>query len=71
MRGAKLQDTNERYAWQNVPNLTTLVTGRLDCLVYARHGRELKRLKSSIRESRYHEIMVTKVLAEGKGDIVR
>ena len=29
------------------------------------------RLKSSVREPRCHEVMVAKVLAEGKGVIVR
>ncbi|MCD6298090.1 MAG: hypothetical protein J7M30_13145 [Deltaproteobacteria bacterium] len=29
------------------------------------------RLKSSVRESRYHGVMVTKVLAEGKVNAVR
>lgn len=42
-------------------------TGLVEPIVYARQGSELKRLKSSIRESRCHEIMAAKVLAEGKG----
>ena len=38
------------------------------CIVlwYARHGRELMRLKSSVCEPRYYDSMVAKVLAEGK-----
>jgi hypothetical protein len=39
--------------------------------VYARHGRELMRLKSPVYEPRYYDFMVAKVLAEGKGDTVR
>ena len=39
---------------------------QLNCFVYARHGRELMRLKSSIRGSRYLVLRITKVLAEGK-----
>ena len=40
-------------------------------LVYARHGRKLMRLKSSVCEPRYYDSMVAKVLVEGKGVIVR
>ena len=35
-------------------------------LWYARHGRELMRLKSSVRESRYLDSRIAKVPAEGK-----
>jgi hypothetical protein len=38
---------------------------------YARHGHELMRLKSSVREPRYSLLRITKVLAEGKGITVR
>jgi hypothetical protein len=40
-------------------------------LVYARHGRELMRLKSSVREPCYLILRLAKVLAEGKGVAVR
>jgi len=39
--------------------------------VYARHGRELVRLKSSVYESICHDYMVAKVLADGKGVTAR
>jgi hypothetical protein len=39
--------------------------------VYARHGRELMRLKSPVCEPRYYDSMVAKVLAEGKGVTMR
>ena len=42
------------------------IPGRLDEIVYARHGRELIRLKSSVCEPRYYDSMVAKLLAEGK-----
>jgi len=45
--------------------------GRVDCVEYARHGRELMGLKSSVCEPRYYDSMVAKVLAEGKGIIAR
>jgi ABC-type thiamine transport system ATPase subunit len=35
-------------------------------MVYARHGRELMRLKSSVREPCYQILRLAKVLAEGK-----
>jgi len=40
-------------------------------LVYARHGRDLMGCKSPVYESRYYQTIVAKILAEGKGDLVR
>lgn len=36
-----------------------------------RHGHESMRLKSSVHELQNHEVMVTKVQAEGKGIIAK
>ena len=41
---------------------------RVDAVVYARHGRDLMGCKSPVYEPRYYQEIVTKVLAEGKGE---
>jgi hypothetical protein len=40
--------------------------GQVNAVVYARHGRELMRLKSSVREPCCLILRLAKVLAEGK-----